>query len=91
MPIFVGIAKLYVVKSTFDINDALLERAKRHARRAGKPLRALVEEGLRRVLDEGSQIRRYDLPDRSVGKAGGPNPLEQLSWQDLRSEIYGER
>ena len=79
------------MKSTFDINDALLERAKRHARRAGKPLRALIEEGLRRVLDEGAQTARYELPDRSVGKAGGPNPLEQLSWPELRHEIYGER
>jgi len=79
------------VKSTFDINDALLERAKRHARHAGKPLRALVEEGLRRVLEDAATKRRYELPDRSVGKAGAPNPLEQLSWQDLRDEIYGGR
>lgn len=79
------------MKSTFDINDALLERAKRHARIAGKPLRALIEEGLRRVLDDAAPKRRYELPDRSVGKAGAPNPLEQLSWQDLRDEIYGGR
>ena len=77
------------MKSTFDINDALLARAKRHARRAGKPLRALVEEGLRRVLDEAPARDRYELPDRSVGRVGTPNPLERLSWQDLRDEIYG--
>ena len=29
------------------------------------------------------------MPDRSVGKAGDPNPLEELSWQELRDEIYG--
>lgn len=79
------------MKSTFDINDALLERAKRHARRAGKPLRALIEEGLRRVLDESAAPQRYELPDCSVGKKGGRNPLESLSWQDLRDEIYGGR
>jgi hypothetical protein len=84
-------AKLYVMKSTFEINDALLKRAKIHARRAGKPLRALIEEGLRRVLDESAPTARYELPDRSVGKVGAPNPLEQLSWQDLRDEIYGGR
>jgi hypothetical protein len=78
------------VKTTVEISDALLERAKRHARRSGKPLRALVEEGLRRVLSE-SPARKYDLPDRSVGKAGAPNPLEALSWQDVRDEIYGGR
>ncbi len=79
------------MKSTFDINDALLARAKRHARRAGKPLRALIEEGLRRVLDESSAPVHYQLPDRSVGSAGAANPLEELSWQDLRDEIYGGR
>jgi len=31
----------------------------------------------------------YVLPDRSVGDPGGPNPLEAMSWQDLRDEIYG--
>jgi hypothetical protein len=79
------------VKSTFDINDALLERAKRAARKAGKPLRALVEEGLRRVLDDIPVQARYELPDRAVGSAGAPNPLDQLSWQDLRDEMYAGR
>lgn len=79
------------MKTTIDIADALFARAKRHARRAGKPLRTLVEEGLRRVLDESPAPRGYRLPDRSAGKAGGPRPIEKLSWQDLRDEIYGRR
>jgi Arc/MetJ family transcription regulator len=82
---------LYRMKTTIDVDDALLARAKRHARSVGKPLRALVEEGLRRVLEEETRRPRYQLPDRSVGSAGGPNPLERLSWQDLRDEIYGGR
>jgi hypothetical protein len=77
------------MKTTVEISDALLERARRHARRAGKPLRAVIEEGLRRVLEAEAEPARYHLPDRSVGAAGGPNPLEALSWQDLRDEIYG--
>jgi Arc/MetJ family transcription regulator len=79
------------MKTTIDVSDALLARAKRHARRVGKPLRALVEEGLRRVLESGSAPAGYRLPDRSVGRRGKPNPLERLSWQDLRDEIYGGR
>lgn len=77
------------MKTTVEIQTALLEQAKRHARKVGKPLRALVEEGLRRVLEDESQPVRYRLPDRSVGEPGGANPLETLSWQDLRDEIYG--
>lgn len=79
------------MKSTFDINDKLLSRAKRYAQKAGKPLRALVEEGLRRVLDDAPETRRYELPDCAVGAAGASNPLEHFSWQDLRDEIYGGR
>jgi hypothetical protein len=79
------------MKTTIEISDALLERAKRYARKSGKPLRALVEEGLRRVLEASPMSTRYEVPDRSVGKSGDPNPLEGLSWQDLRDEIYGGR
>lgn len=79
------------MKTTVEIQTALLERAKRHARKTGRSLRALVEEGLRRVLDEEQRSTAYRLPDRSVGERGGDNPLERLSWQDLREEIYGSR
>ena len=79
------------MKTTVDIADALLARAKRHARKSGKPLRALIEDGLRRVLQEEAEAPAYTLPDRSVGQVGAPNPLDAFSWQDLRDEIYGGR
>lgn len=79
------------MKTTVEIADALLVRAKRHARRLGKPLRAVIEEGLRRVLEEESEPTRYHLPDCSVGEVSGASPLDALSWQDLRDEIYGAR
>lgn len=78
------------MKTTLDIQDALLERAKRYAKRKHRPLRALVEDGLRRVLSDDVERRAYQLPDRSVGDPKAPDPLETLSWQDLRAEIYGE-
>lgn len=85
-----GMGSMAPVKTTLDIQDALLERAKRHARRVRQPLRAIVEEGLRRVLSEVSAPQTYQLPDASVGDPGAPDPLEAYSWQDLRAEIYGE-
>ena len=39
-----------IMKTTLDIQDELLVRAKRHARNTGRPLRAVVEEGLCHVL-----------------------------------------
>jgi hypothetical protein len=77
------------VRTTIEISGPLLARAKRRARALGKPLRALVEEGLRRVLDAPPIRGSYKLQDHSVGRAGAPNPLESMSWQDLRDEIYG--
>jgi hypothetical protein len=79
------------MKTTVEISDGLLERARRHARRKGRPVRSLIEEGLRLVLQAESAKAAYRLPDRSVGKQGAPNPLESLTWQDLRDEIYRGR
>ena len=78
------------MKTTIDIQDELLTRAKRHARKNGQPLRALVEEGLRQVLSAETPQRRYRLPDLSVGEVGVRDPLEAYSWQDLRELIYGD-
>jgi len=80
------------MKTTVEIADALLARARRHARRTNRSVRALIEEGLRRVLeDEGAGATAYRLPDRSAGRAGEPDPLEKMSWGELRDEIYGGR
>ena len=77
------------MKTTVEIQDQLLERAKRLSKRTGKPLRQLMEEGLRHVLQSQRPSRTYHLPDRSVGSAADPDPLAGFSWQDLRAEIYG--
>lgn len=79
------------MKTTLDLSDELLRRAKRQARKMGKPLRALVEEGLRLALQQAPPAKPFLLPDRSVGDPKAENPLEGLSWQDLRDEIYGGR
>ena len=77
------------MKTTIDIQDDLLARAKRHARETGRPLRVVVEEGLRLVLETPHRTG-YILPDLSVGDPDRRDPLEQYSWPDLRSVIYGD-
>ena len=79
------------MKTTIEIQDELIRRAKRHAKRTGRPLRAVVEEGLRNVLSDTPCPKRYELPDYSVGDSSAPDPLDAWSWQDLRDEIYAER
>ena len=79
------------MKTTLDIQNELFVRAKRHARKIGRPLRAVVEEGLRLVLATSGPPPRYELPDLSVGRADARDPLEDYSWQDLRDIIYDTR
>lgn len=76
------------MKTTIDIADPLFDRARRLARERGTTLRALVEDGLRRVLDEPGPAP-FALPDRAVGTPGDPDPTAPLSWAELRAEIYG--
>jgi len=78
------------MKTTIDIHDELLARAKQHARKKGCSLRSVVEEGLRQLLSLPESRKRYRLPDLSTGNPEAADPLEAYSWQDLRGMIYGE-
>ena len=89
-PVLLTMGSMGTMKTTVDIHDELLMRAKRHAKDTGRPLRALFEDGLRRVLSPPSSNRRYDLPDLRVGDATAADPLEGYSWPDLRELIYGD-
>ena len=76
------------IKTTLDIHDELLARAKQHAKSTGRPLRAVVEDGLRHVLSTPAPSG-YELPDLRVGDPQEPDPLERYSWPELRELIYG--
>ena len=78
------------MKTTLDIHDELLTRAKRHAKETGRPLRAIVEDGLRRVIAAASPRQQYELPDLRVGNPNAPDPFATYSWPELRDLIYGD-
>ena len=79
------------MKTTIEIHDEILVRAKDHARKTGRPLRAVVEDGLRRVLDSPPPRSPYALPDLRVGDPNSPDPLEGYAWPDVRELIYEGR
>ncbi len=58
------------MKTTVDIDDELLARARETAKREGTTLRALVEEALRVTLAHRAQGTGYHWPDLSVGGDG---------------------
>jgi hypothetical protein len=49
------------------------------------------EQGRRQVPEDGANAARYQLSDRSVGSPTALDPLERMSWNELRNEIYGGR
>lgn len=51
------------MRTSVEISDALLERARAVMAEQGVTLRALVEEGLRRVLDEPRRAEPFALRD----------------------------
>ena len=63
LPLSSLLGSLVGVKTTIEIHDELLVRAKRHAKRNGRPLRSVVEEGLRLVLSTPTTSPRYRLAD----------------------------
>jgi len=79
------------MKTTVQIPNPLLARAKSVARESGTTLAALVEEGLRRVVEErGRKRRAFKLRDASVsGK--GLSPEYADGWEKVRGAIYEGR
>ncbi|MCY4157849.1 MAG: type II toxin-antitoxin system VapB family antitoxin [Gammaproteobacteria bacterium] len=78
------------MKTTLDIHDELLVRAKRRAKVEGRSLRAVVEEGLRLALAPPRVRPSYSMPDLREGDPQAPDPLERYSWPELRELIYGD-
>jgi hypothetical protein len=75
------------MKTTIDIADGLLTEAKAYARSEGTTLRALVEEGLRSVLDQRatSPVRdAFELPTDG-------DPTRPLDPDYLRRELRRAR
>lgn len=79
------------MKTTIELGDSLLAEAKRLAAEDNTTLRALVEAGLREVLDK---RRRRAAPfrlRRVTVKGKGLRPqLQGASWQQLRDLSYGD-
>lgn len=72
------------MKTTIEIADPLFDEARRFAAREGTTLRALVEQGLRKVLGEAPQLATFRLRDASFGGQGLQDQARTQSWDSLR-------
>jgi hypothetical protein len=78
------------VKTTVDIADAMLREAKLIAAREGTTLKALVEEGLRHVIDErGRETTGFSLRDVRYGDSVGAPGVDPNDWMSIKHLVRG--
>jgi hypothetical protein len=76
------------VKTTIEISDALFEAAKGLAARRGTTFRALVEDGLRVVIDAAPGPGVFHLRDESVSGRGVRPGLRDGRWAAVADRIH---
>lgn len=76
------------MKTTVDIADPILQRAKRLAHRRKTTLKALIEEGLRRTLEEDARPTAVPLRTHTFRGRGLQPGLSWDDWSALRSFAY---
>ncbi|MDQ6771977.1 MAG: DUF2191 domain-containing protein [Candidatus Dormibacteraeota bacterium] len=78
------------MKTTVEIAEPLLSRAKEVAALRRTTLRALIEAGLRQVLGEPGTTP-FTLRDASVGGQGMNPEFAEGSWERIREPAYDGR
>ncbi len=79
------------MKTTIEISDDLLEQARQTAARDGTTVHALVELGLRRVVEERQRMQAFKLCDGSFGDHRLQPQAEHVGWPQWRDLAYEGR
>jgi len=72
------------MKTTIRISDSLFKEARRIAARDRTTLKALVEEGLRRVIEERTRPSTFRLKKASFKGQGLHPDVAGASWETIR-------
>ena len=80
----------HIMKTTVEIADDLIARAKALAMRRHTTLRALIEQGLRQVLSDERQPTDFKLRDASVDGQGLSDEFRGKDWAALRQAAYDD-
>jgi putative antitoxin of VapBC-like toxin-antitoxin system len=79
------------MKTTIQIPDGLFAETRKLAQRERTTLKALVEEGLRRVISERRQRGRFRLRKATFRGRGLQPPLAAAPWEQIRELSYEGR
>lgn len=76
------------MKTTVEIPNALLAEARKLAAREGTTVRALIEQGLRRIIGERKRAGAFRLR-KVTFKGDGLQPgVAAASWERIRDMVY---
>lgn len=78
----------HIMKTTVEISDTLLQRARELLAEEKTTLRALIEEGLRLVVERHSQRRPFKLRKASFRGRGLRPELQRADWSAVRALAY---
>jgi Arc/MetJ family transcription regulator len=80
------------MRTTIEINDDLMTRAKECARRERTTLRAVIEDALRAALSERRKPKKkFRLKDGSFKGDGFAPGVDPTNWEQIRDIIYEGR
>jgi hypothetical protein len=79
------------MKTTVQIPDSLFEEARAVANREQTTLKALIQEGLQRVLAERKKQGRFQLRPATFKGQGLHDDLKGASWEAIREKSYEGR
>ena len=79
------------MKTTVQIPDSLFEEVRTLAHREQTTMKALIQEGLRRIISERKRPNRFRLR-KATFKGQGLHPdLNGVSWDQIREKSYEGR
>jgi hypothetical protein len=80
------------MKTTVYISDSLHQEARKIATQKKTTMKALIEEGLRRVITDEHHRKKGFRMRRVTFKGRGLHPdVEGASWEKIREMSYGNR
>lgn len=80
------------MKTTIEVSDALFKSAKQLAQRNQTTLRALIEDGLRRVLNDQKAQAKYTFKLKNASVQGKAMLIaDPRRWQQMEEEHVASR
>jgi len=79
------------MKTTVDISDSLHDEARKIAAGEKSSIKALIEEGLRKVIEERRHQQHFKLQKATFKGKGLQAGLVGASWDKIREKVYEGR